>query len=86
METLLICGDFNSYIGKAALGYKGVHGGYGFCKRNIDGEKTLGFAVAKNLVVKSSKFVKKENHLITYQSGGCSSQVDFILLQATNFN
>ena len=34
-ETLLICGDFNDHIGKAALGYEGIHGGYGFGKRNI---------------------------------------------------
>ena len=34
----------------------------------------------------NSKFVKKDNHLITYQSGGCSSQVDYILLQCNKFH
>ena len=33
-------------------------------------------AVANNPVVVNSKFVKKDNHLIAYQSGGCSSQKD----------
>ena len=70
-ETLLICGDFNGHTEKAALGYEGIYGGYGFGKRNIDGERILEFAVANNLFVGNSKFVKKDNHLITYQSGGC---------------
>ena len=56
-ETLLICGDFNGHIGKAALGYDGTHGGYSFGKRNIDHEKILEYAVANNLVVGNSKFV-----------------------------
>ena len=34
----------------------------------------------------NSKFVKKDNQLITYQSGGCSSQVDYILLQCNKFH
>ena len=85
-ETLLICGDFNGRIGKAAWRYEGIHGGYGFSKRNIDGERILEFAVANNLVVRNPKFVKKDNHLSTYQSGGCSSQVDYILLQCNKFH
>ena len=32
------------------------------------------------------KFVKKDNHLIVYQSCGCSSQVDYILLQCKKFH
>ena len=34
----------------------------------------------------TSKFVKKDNHLIAYQSGGCSSQNDEILLQYNKFH
>ena len=68
------------------MGYEGIHGAYGFGKHNIDGERKLELAVASNLVVENSKFMKKDNHLITYQSGGCSSQVDCILLQCNNFH
>ena len=89
LETLLICGDFNGHIWKTALGYEGIYGiygGYGFGKRDIDGERTLEFAVANNLVMGNPKFVKKDNHLIVYQSCGCSSQVDYILLQCKKFH
>ena len=85
-KTLLICGDFNGLIGKAALGYEGIHDRYGFGKQNINGERILEFAVSNNLVVGNSKFVKKDNHLITYQSGGYSSQIDYILLQCNKFH
>ena len=34
----------------------------------------------------NSKFVKINNHLITYQSGVCSSQVHYILLQCNKFH
>ena len=85
-KTLLICGDFNGLIGKAALGYEGIHGRYGFGKQNINGERMLEFAVSNNLVVGNSKFVKKDNHLITYQSGGYSSQINYILLQCNKFH
>ena len=83
---LLICGNFNGHSGRAALGYEDIHGGYDFGKCNLDGKGILEFAVANKLVVGNSKFVKKDDHLITYQSGGCSSQVDCILLQCNKFH
>ena len=51
LEMLLICGDLNSYIGKAALGYERIHSEYVFDRRSIDGERILEFPVASNLVV-----------------------------------
>ena len=85
LETPLFCGDLNGPIVKAASSYEGVYGGYGFGKRNIDGERILKFAVSNNLVVGNSTFVKKDNYPIMYQPGGCSSQVDYILLQCKKF-
>ena len=46
-EILFVCGDFNGYIGKNADGYEGVHGGRGFGRRNLQGERILEFAVAQ---------------------------------------
>ena len=84
-ETLLICGDFNGHVGKVANGYKGVHGGHGYGLRNTEGERILEFAVAHDLVVGNTHFHKKENNLITYQSGGNSSQIDYILVRKSDF-
>ena len=84
-KTLVICGDLNGHIGTLANGYEGVHGGYGYGLRNKEGEHILEFAAAHNLVVGKSYFTNKESHLITYQSGGISSQIDYILARRSDF-
>ena len=68
-EILIVCGDFNSHIGKNAGEYEGVHGGTGFGRRNLEGERILEFAVTHYLVVSDSLFTKRESHLVTCQSG-----------------
>jgi hypothetical protein len=80
-EFLIPCGDWNGHIGKAAAGYEEVHGGYGFGVRNTEGERILEFAMANSLVVGNSWFLKKDNHLITYDTKGAKTQVDYILLK-----
>ena len=84
-ETLVTCGDFNGHVGKVANGYEGVHGGHGYGLRNTKGEHILEFAVAHDLVVGNTHFHKKENHLITYQLGGNSNQIDYILVRKSDF-
>ena len=84
-ETLVICGDINGHVGKVANRYEGVHGGHGYGLRNTEGERILEFAVAHDLVVGNTHFHKKEDHLITYQSGGNSSQIDYILVRKSDF-
>ena len=84
-ETLVICGNFNGHVGKVANGYEGVHGGHGYGLRNTEGERILEFAVAHNLVVGITHFHKKDNHLITYHSGGKSNQKDYILVRKSDF-
>ena len=85
-EMLLICGDLIGHNGKESLGYEGIHGRYGFENWNVDGERILEFVVANNLFWGNSKVIEKDNHLITYQSGNSSSQIDYILLQHDKFN
>ena len=47
--------------------------------RNRKGESILEFAMANNMVVTNTHFTKKENHLMTYNSGPYQSQVDYVL-------
>ena len=53
--------------------------------RNKEGEHILEFAVAYNLVVGNLYFTKKDNHLIPYQSGSISSQIDYTLVRRSDF-
>ena len=59
-ETWFICGDYNGHIGKYVNSFEDVHGGSGY------GERILEFAMANDLVVGNSQFVKRDSHLITY--------------------
>jgi len=68
-EKLFIGGDFNGHIGVEADGYDMTHGGFGYGERNYGGVFILDFAVAYELLVVSSFFKKKEEHLVTFKSG-----------------
>jgi hypothetical protein len=50
-ENIFVGGDLNGHVGRDADGYDGVHGGYGYGKRNTEGEMMLEFATAMELIV-----------------------------------
>ena len=79
-EKVFIVGDFNEHIVRDAGNYNSVHGGFGFGARNESGENLLEFVLAKLLVIANSIFRKKDEHLITYKSGGHATQVDYFLV------
>ena len=83
-EIVIPCRVWNGHIGREAAGYEGVHGGSGYGERNADGDRVLEFAVANDFVIGNTFFVKRDSHLITYQSGNAKTQIDFILLRKRN--
>ena len=52
-EKLLIGRDLNRHVGAGVEGFEGVHGGFGFGKRNVEGEMILEFADAWNFVLQT---------------------------------
>ena len=78
-EILIPVGDWNGHVGTAAGVYQEAHGGHGFGSRNADGERILEFAIANGLKVGNTWYKKKDSHLITYSSGGHTTQLDYIL-------
>ena len=80
-EIVIPCGDWNGHVGREAAGYEGDHEGSGYGERNADGDRVLEFAVANDFVIGNTFFVKRDSHLITYQSGNAKTQIDFILLR-----
>ena len=36
--AVVLAGDLNGHIGASADGYEGVHGGFGYGRRNLEGE------------------------------------------------
>lgn len=78
-EQLFICGDWNGHIGTERAGYEDIHGGHAIGGRNDEGERLLEFAMANDLVIGNSVFKKRPRHLVTYQSGDVTTQIDYIL-------
>ena len=47
--------DLNGHVWVGVEGFEGVHGGFVFGKRNLEGEMILEFADALNFVVANNK-------------------------------
>lgn len=82
-EGLIVCGDMNGHVGSVADGFEGVHGGNGYGVRNVEGEMLLEFADAKELTVLNTVFKKQDVKKITFASGGNNTQIDYILMRAS---
>ena len=67
-KFLIPCGDWNGYVGQAGTGYRAVHSGmgYGRPEPDVEGERTLEYALAFNLFFGNICFKKRDSHLITY--------------------
>lgn len=83
-ETVLLGGDLNGHVGAERDGFPDIHGGNGFGSRNEDGERILTWAEAHDLAITNTFFRKRESHLITYESGGRKTQIDYWLLKRTD--
>jgi hypothetical protein len=78
-KKLFIRGDLNGHVGTARGGFEMVHWGFGYDEQNQEGEEILNFDIAYDLMVANTFFRKKKSHLITFNSGQHSSQIDFVL-------
>ena len=79
-ENIVVGADINGHVGK----YPGVfqrvqRKGKRYGQRNREGKKILESMESLNLALMNTFFNKNEEHLITYKSGGNSSQIDFIM-------
>ena len=80
-ELLILAGDLNAHVGERSDGYEGVHGGRGFGRRNVEGERILEMADALELKIMNTMYKKRQEHLITYKSGQNETQIDFMIVR-----
>ena len=83
-EMLMVCGDFNGHVGEKEEGYWGVHGNKGFGSRNLEGEMLLEFAEAEGMTLMNTWFDKRDSKKVSYESGGCKTVVDYMLIKQKN--
>ena len=70
---------FNGHDGEGNRGDENVMGRYGDKARNAEGQMLVDFATIMEMAVVNTYFKMREEHMLTYKSGGRSTQVDYII-------
>ncbi|KAK3544885.1 hypothetical protein QTP86_027580, partial [Hemibagrus guttatus] len=83
-ERVVIGADFNGHVGEGNTGDEEVMGKFGVKERNLEGQMVVGFAKRMDMAVVNTYFQKREEHRVTYKSGGRRTQVDYILCRRGN--
>ena len=80
-ERIVMGADLNGHVGEGINGKKECMGRHGLGKRNNEGQAVMDFARRMELAITNIYFVKKPAHRVTYNSGGRSSQMDYVVLR-----
>ncbi|KAI5107950.1 hypothetical protein C0J45_1544 [Silurus meridionalis] len=83
-ERLVIGADFNGHVGEGNRGDEEVMGRYGLKERYVEGQMVVDLAKKMEMAVVNTNFKKKEDHRVTYKSGGRCTQVDYVLCRRCN--
>uniref|UniRef100_A0A673K0B0 Craniofacial development protein 2-like n=1 Tax=Sinocyclocheilus rhinocerous TaxID=307959 RepID=A0A673K0B0_9TELE len=83
-ERVVIGADFNGHVGEGNSGDEEVMGRFGLQERNPEGQRLVDFAKSMEMAVVNTYFQKRQEHRVTYKSGGRSTQVDYILCRRCN--
>ncbi|KAK3517403.1 hypothetical protein QTP70_008931 [Hemibagrus guttatus] len=83
-ERVVIGADFNGHVGEGNTGDEEVMGKFGVKERNFEGQMVVDFAKRMDMGVVNTYFQKREEHRVTYKSGGRRTQVDYIQCRRGN--
>ncbi|KAK3552554.1 hypothetical protein QTP86_014821, partial [Hemibagrus guttatus] len=83
-ERVVIGADFNGHVSEGNTGDEEVMGKFGVKERNLEGQMVVDFAKRMDMAVVNTYFQKREEHRVTYKSGGRRTQVDYILCRRGN--
>ena len=79
-ERIVLDADLNGHVGKGNIGDEEIMGRYGAGTRNKEGSIIVNFGKRMDLTIVNTYFKKKDEHRVTYKSGGKSTQVFFYFL------
>ncbi|KAK3520700.1 hypothetical protein QTP70_030576 [Hemibagrus guttatus] len=74
-ERAVIGEDFNGHVGEGNTGDEELMGKFGVKERNLAGQMVVDFAKRMDMAVVNTYFQKREEHRVTYKSGGRRTQV-----------
>ncbi|XP_054643078.1 pleckstrin homology domain-containing family M member 3 isoform X3 [Dunckerocampus dactyliophorus] len=78
-ERAVIGADFNGHVGAGNRGDEEAMGRFGIQERNAEGQMVVDFAKRMEMAIVNTCFQKRQEHRVTYKSGGRSTQLDYIL-------
>ena len=78
-EILIPCDDWNGQVGAPVSVLSDAYGGHGFGTHNKGTRKILEFVIANGHRISSTWCKKRNTHLIAYNSGSDSNQLDYII-------
>ena len=84
-ERIVLGADLNGHVGKGNIGDEEIMGRYSARTRNKEGSMVVDFGKGMDLVIVNTYFKKKDEHRVTYKSGGKSTQVDYVMCRKRNF-
>ena len=81
LRMIVVAADLNGHIGEGNNDDEECMHRHRFGKRSNEGQKVVDFAKRMELAITNTYFVKKPAHRVTYNSGGRSSQVDYVMVR-----
>ena len=83
-ERIVLGADLNGNVGEGSIGDEEIMGRYGAGTRNKQGSMVVDFGKRMDLAIVNTYFKKKDEHRVTYKSGGKSTQVDYVMCRRRN--
>ena len=83
-ERIVLGADLNGHVGEGNIGDEEIMGRYGAERRNKEGSMVVDFGKKMDLKIVNTFFKKKDEHRVTYKSGGKSTQVDYVMCRRRN--
>ena len=78
-QKIVFGADLNGYVGEGNIGDEEIMGRYGAGIRNKEGSMVMDFGKRIDLAIVNSYFKKKDEHRVTYKSGGKCNQLDYVM-------
>ena len=83
-ERIVLGADLNGHVGEGYIGDEKIMGRYGAGTRNKEGSMIVDFGKRMELAIVNTYFKKKDEHRVTFKSGGKSIQVYYVMCRRRN--
>ena len=83
-ERIVLGAHLNGHVGERDIGDEEIMGRYGAGTRNKEGSMVVDFVKRMDLEIVNTYFKKKDEHRVTYKSGGKNTQVDYVMYRRRN--